>query len=122
WEAMFLPDPEARDGPAELCTGLGLPGHRVPRLVGSHRVAADRRSPPSPGRRLRTGVPRGRTHLVVASPRGRSPIATARASGCEHRGGLGPQLRPRGSDGSRAPLVTWKCRHPPRIDYRYRYE
>src|SRR3989442_1302691 len=45
-------------------------------------------------------------HAVVAPPRSRRAIASRGAARREHRGGLGPQLRPRGADGPRVPLVA----------------
>src|SRR2546427_4076379 len=35
---LFIAEPETRDRPAELRARLGLPGHRVPCVVGSHGV------------------------------------------------------------------------------------
>src|SRR2546428_3204054 len=75
---MFLPEPETGDGPVELCAGLGLPRHRVPRVVGSHRVAEDRRSLlPSGGASGRASLEVAHTvwsHLHAAAAQSRPPV------------------------------------------------
>src|SRR5437870_4628561 len=105
--AVLLAEPETLDRTPELRARLGLPGHRIPCLARGHGIAEDGRgAPPFPRWPSWPGVAGGRAHVVVASPCSCRAIASSGAARSEHRGGLDPQLRPRGADGPRVPLVA----------------